>query len=91
MRALAGLILLTLISCAPEREPGREAAAAPVAAIDIPAAARARSAQSTPLMEKPEDPDELKRLEAMGYTIHDDHLHAPGVTACPKMGDGPVM
>ena len=27
----------------------------------------------------------------MGYTVHEDHLHAPGVTSCPKMSENPVM
>ncbi|MEO5971978.1 MAG: hypothetical protein ABIP91_01240 [Sphingomicrobium sp.] len=39
----------------------------------------------------PTDPVALRKLQAMGYTVHDDHLHAPGVAACPKMSDDPVM
>ena len=35
--------------------------------------------------------DHLKKVQAMGYTVHEDHLHAPGVSTCPKAGDGPVM
>ena len=47
--------------------------------------------QQAQLVSVPKDPAQLKRLESLGYTVHEDHLHAPGVTTCPKMGDDPVM
>lgn len=39
----------------------------------------------------PKDKAQLQRLLAMGYKIHEDHLHAPGVTSCPKMSENPVQ
>ena len=39
----------------------------------------------------PKDQAQLKRLLAMGYTVHEDHLHAPGVTSCPKMSENPIQ
>lgn len=46
----------------------------------------------TPLwIPMPKDKAQLQRLLAMGYTIHEDHLHAPGVTSCPKMSENPVQ
>lgn len=92
MRILVG-VLLTLGACSAERQPEDQAALPKAAAAGIPAAAPAAPDSSSPLMAIPEDPEALKRLEAMGYTIHAEqgHLHAPGVTTCPQMGDGPVM
>lgn len=86
--------LLLLRACAPEGEAARdEGAAGPAAppAGEVTAQAQPVPRQSSMLMSVPGDPQALKKLEAMGYTVHDDHLHAPGVTACPKMSDDPVM
>ena len=94
MRMVVAVAVLGLCACDSERQPESHAAtppAAAAAAAEIPAAADAAPAQSSPLMAVPEDPAALKRLEAMGYTVHADHLHPPGVTNCPKMGDDPVM
>lgn len=92
MRIVVGL-LLTLGACSAERQPQEQAASRQAAAPGIAAAAPAASAAASPLMAIPDDPEALKRLEAMGYTIHAEqgHLHAPGVTGCPQMGDDPVM
>ena len=92
MRVLVG-VLLTLSACSAERQPDDRAASPEAAAAGTVAAAPAAAAASTPLMAIPQDPEALKRLEAMGYTIHaeQDHLHAPGVNNCPQMGDDPVM
>jgi hypothetical protein len=88
---VATAILLLLGACS-ESQPEREAsAAAPAAAAELPTVAAASAPQTSPLMAMPEDAEALKRLQAMGYTVHEDHLHAPGVTSCPKMGDDPVM
>jgi hypothetical protein len=82
------LALLALAACSEQSEPD---AAAPEPGAQIPAAASATAPQTSALMAMPEDAEELQRLQAMGYTVHEDHLHAPGVTSCPKMGDDPVM
>jgi len=31
----------------------------------------------------PKDKEQLDRLLAMGYTVHNDHMHPPGVRECP--------
>lgn len=90
MRVAMGM-LLALAGCSAERQ-AEEQSAAPAAAVEIPVAAPVVPA-STPLMDVPKDPEVVKRLEAMGYTVHaeEGHLHPPGVTSCPKMDEGPVM
>lgn len=94
MRLIIATLVLALGACGSESQPRQQpGSAAPAAAVQIPTPAAAASAQPAPLMAIPDDPEALKRLEAMGYTIHEEqgHLHAPGVTSCPAMGGGPAM
>lgn len=90
MRLTVAPLLLALGACGPESQPRQQAGPAPAATADFPTPAAASSAQ---LMALPDDPEVLKRLEAMGYTIHADqgHLHPPGMTSCPAMGEGAAM
>ena len=87
MRIMFGAFL-TIAACSEQRE---AEPTAPAPGAQLPAAAGASAPQTSALMAMPEDPEALKRLQAMGYTVHEDHLHAPGVTSCPKMGSDPVM
>ena len=90
MRSGLPFLLLALAACGRgESEPAEEAQARPPA-VSAPAA---RPAATQALMAIPTDPAALKRLVAMGYTVHreEGHLHAPGVKNCPTMADGPVM
>ena len=92
MRLTVATLLLALGACGSESQPREESspAAPAAAAAEIPGAAAASSAQ---MMAIPDDPEVLKRLEAMGYTIHADqgHLHPPGMAGCPAMGEGAAM
>ncbi|HEU5285048.1 MAG TPA: hypothetical protein VFU20_00890 [Sphingomicrobium sp.] len=83
------IAMLMLGACTAEPQAAREERPAAPAAGQ--AAPQPQPGQSSMLMSVPEDPEALKKLVAMGYTVHDDHLHAPGVTACPKMGEDPVV
>lgn len=99
MRMILALLLVT--GCAQEREaenragPGNTAEAGPPAPAappaGVPQPGQPTPGQSSALMAIPEDPQAVAKLEAMGYTIHMDHLHAPGVTVCPKLGNDPVV
>ncbi|HUG45081.1 MAG TPA: hypothetical protein VMK31_01035 [Sphingomicrobium sp.] len=91
MRLIVATFVLALGACGSESQPQQQARpTAPAAAVEIPTPAAVSSAQLMPI---PDDPEALKRLEAMGYTIHEEqgHLHAPGVTGCPAMGEGTAM
>ena len=92
MRFLVAIVLV-LSACSAERQPEQQSALPEAAATGLPAVAAAAQDRSPPIMAIPDDPQALKRLEAMGYTIHAEqgHLHAPGVASCPQMGDSPVM
>ncbi len=89
------ILLLALGACSQQpAEQSRETAEAPAQAqaqAPAPAATPAAPVIPAAMISVPTDPTKLKKLEAMGYTAHMDHLHAPGVTTCPKTGDDPVM
>lgn len=82
--------MLLLAACSQHRQPQAPQPHHEPVAI---AAAMPSSGQSkTPLwIPIPKDKAQLQRLLAMGYKIHEDHLHAPGVTSCPKMSENPVQ
>ena len=94
---LIAFALLPLIaSCAQHKPAAQHASPAKIAAPVIPATMTGRVSNPKgwkgPLMiPMPKDKAQLKRLLAMGYTIHEDHLHAPGVIGCPKMSENPVQ
>ena len=91
------LAFLPLVASCAQHKPGTQRAApAKIAVPVIPATMTGRVSNPRgwkgPLMiPMPKDKAQLKRLLAMGYTIHDDHLHAPGVIGCPEMSEKPVQ
>ena len=81
------VLFLALAACSQQRhEQASQQKLAPPRAI-MPAKV-SKAALMIPI---PKDQAQLKRLLAMGYTVHEDHLHAPGVTSCPKMSENPVQ
>lgn len=87
-------ILLLAAACGQQEqsEAGKSAPAAQ-APLPTPAAAMDQGGapmKSEPLMAVPADKAQLDRLLALGYTVHEDHMHKPGVAACPKMSDDMV-
>jgi hypothetical protein len=97
MRIIIAALLLSACGQANQAEEAPAPETAEVPAASAPAQPmqpmQPKPGQSSPLMAIPEDPEAVKKLEAMGYTIHQDqgHLHAPGVTTCPMMGNDPVV
>lgn len=94
---LTALALLPLVaSCAQHKPAAERAAPSKIAAPVLPATMTRKVSNPKgwkgPLMiPMPKDKAQLKRLLAMGYTIHEDHLHAPGVVGCPKMSENPIQ
>ena len=77
---------LLIAACGQQEQ--QQAAQVPNAPV-IPALTAGQS-KAALMIAIPRDPDALRKLVKMGYTIHEDHLHAPGVTSCPKMSENPV-
>ena len=77
-----------LAACSQQKPAEVRDEAGPAAPVSLPAPTPAKQALMLPV---PKERAQLERLLAMGYTRHEDHLHAPGVTSCPKMSENPVM
>ena len=90
MRVTVILLLLAMGACGRGESEPREEEQAQTPAVSAPAARPAATPASMPI---PNDPAAVRRLEAMGYTVHREggDVHAPGVKSCPAMADGPVM
>ncbi|MBA2770436.1 MAG: hypothetical protein H0U34_00240 [Sphingomonas sp.] len=99
MRTIVLLLALGACSQQPAQQPADQRAEVAPPAAQAPAQAQPPAQVATPaapavqaaMISVPTDPAKLKKLEVMGYTAHMDHLHAPGVTTCPKTGDDPIM
>lgn len=94
MRRVAILLVLGMPACGKQAEravqqPPAQSVAQP--APQSPVAGKS-AAMKPAMLEVPADKAQLQRLMAMGYTVHDDHLHPPGVKECPfDMGGGVVQ
>lgn len=89
MRPFIMLLVLGASACGQEPEPN-EVAVAPAPAAEP--MAQPTPAQKAMLVPIPDDKAQLARLESMGYTRHDAHLHLPGVKECPMdMAGSPIQ
>ena len=80
MKPLPLLLLLGLLACGKgAAPPDREQAAGPSAPVAAIAATPAAMDRMIPV---PKEEAQLNRMLAMGYTVHDDHMHPPGVKEC---------
>lgn len=86
-------VVLMLSACAEERESQSNSAPAVASAAEpaMPKDGAAPMATNAALIDVPKDQAQLKRLVSLGYTVHDEHMHKPGVAACPKMSDDPIQ
>lgn len=94
MRRFAILLLFGLGACGKDADPSA-AQQADKPRASMPAANSAPGAMPA-AMEKmipvPKDKAQLDRMLAMGYTVHEDHMHPPGVKECAfDRGGGSVI
>jgi hypothetical protein len=95
MKWFAIILLLVVSACGnridpkPRQDLPKETAAVKVLAAQSAMAGKGVEMHLIPI---PKDKAQLDRLLAMGYTIHEDHMHPPGVKECPfdKTGGGVV-
>ena len=89
MRLFVALLVLGAAACGQQPEPTEAVVATAPADTALAPPIAAEKSMWVPM---PDDKAQLLRLETMGYTVHDDHLHLPGVKACPMdMSGGPVQ
>lgn len=91
MRRIAILLVLGMPACGqqPSDQATRQQPTAAMAPQSKMAAASAAAKAS--VLPIPEDKQQLQRLLAMGYVVHEDHLHPPGMKECPFSMGGSVV
>jgi hypothetical protein len=87
MKRLA-IVMLGLAACAKQGtdNSAQRLASKPPALPVVPAAQSpmpGKGAAEMKLIPIPKDKAQLTRLLAMGYTVHQNHMHPPGVKSCP--------
>jgi hypothetical protein len=87
MRNVTIVLLVGLAAC--DRQHGGHAARTstepvPLARVGAPQSTMpGKAAGEMKLIPIPKDRAQLARLVALGYTVHQNHLHPPGVKSCP--------
>jgi hypothetical protein len=85
MKQLIALAAFVAIGC--DNQPQQSAATPPGAASNQVLASQGPASKPPAVVPMPKDQAELDRLILAGYTPHMDHLHPPGVKACPLTKD----
>lgn len=85
------LLLITLAAASCDTEPQSDAATPPSAATQEVLPTDGRQTQPPKVVPMPKDQADLDRMILAGYTPHDDHLHPPGVKACPLAQTGDAV
>lgn len=86
-RLTTSMLLIGLVACS--KEPQRKPALASPNTAELPAApamqsrASGKVAAEMKMIPIPKDKAQLARLISIGYTVHENHLHPPGVNSCP--------
>lgn len=96
MRWFAILLLFGFAACHKQAEPAPDpqtARAAQPASLDAAQSMTSSKAAAMHSIPVPKDKAQLDRMLAMGYTVHEDHMHPPGVKECPldKAGSSVVQ
>ena len=86
MRWFAILLLVGLAGCGkqagqPVQKQAAKSDSASVATAQSTASAQPAAMET--MIPVPKDKAQLDRMLAMGYTVHEDHMHPPGVKECP--------
>ena len=90
MRRYPIFLLIGLAACADQADPVANETAKPAAPTGIAATQSMVGAKQAAMhtIAVPKDKAQLGRMLAMGYTVHDDHMHPPGVKECPLDKEG---
>ena len=80
-------LLLGLAACTrhDHQDRAQQRSSKPLALASTPTAQAmpGKAPMEMKLIPIPKDKAQLARLIAMGYTVHRDHMHPPGVKSCP--------
>ena len=91
MKWSAVFLLVGLGGCGEQTDPvANQQTAKPIAPTSMAATQSMVGAKQAAMhtIAVPKDKAQLDRMLAMGYTVHDDHMHPPGVKECPLDKEG---
>ena len=82
MKPFALVLAFSLTACGKDAAPPVQSpkASAPATSAMPTMASKPKTMERMILV--PTDKAQLKRMLAMGYTVHEDHMHPPGVKEC---------
>jgi len=82
MKRIALVLAFSLTACGEDAAPPVQSpkASAPATSAMPTMASKPKTMERMILV--PTDKAQLKRMLAMGYTVHEDHMHPPGVKEC---------
>jgi len=82
MKRIALVLAFSLTACGKDAAPPVQSpkASAPATSAMPTMASKPKTMERMILV--PTDKAQLKRMLAMGYTVHEDHMHPPGVKEC---------
>lgn len=86
MKRLRIFFLLGVAACTKHANDHSAQPSKPATPPSLPAsqsAMRGKAPMEMKLIPVPKDKAQLARLVAMGYTVHQNHMHPPGVNSCP--------
>jgi hypothetical protein len=83
MKCLAIFLLVALAACGRQADPKPAQAQAAAGMAAAQSMMPGKAGAEMHMIPIPKDKAQLDRLLAMGYTIHQDHMHPPGVKECP--------
>ena len=86
MKWIAIVLVLGVAACGKQTDPKTGQAPTAAAIPNVPAKQSAMPGKAMAEMHMipiPKDKAQLARLIAAGYTIHQNHMHPPGVKSCP--------
>lgn len=82
MTRLGIVLALTLAACGKGSAPPAQAPKSSAPGTSVLPTVAAKPAAMERMIPVPADKAQLKRMLAMGYTVHEDHMHPPGVKEC---------
>ena len=96
MKRVAALLVLCAGACGDENDRVAQQPPAHGPVLAAPAAPQMgaggnSAATKMAMIEVPADKQQLDRLLAMGYSVHEDHMHPPGTKECPYDMGGSVV
>lgn len=90
MKLLPILVVLGLAACGKEADQEAQQPPTQPAAVTPVTGGKPAMAQAA-MIPVPTDKAQLGRMLTMGYTVHEEHLHSPGVNECPFNMGGSVV